>query len=313
MTEILQTAFIVSLLSGMIRITTPILFASMGELVTERSGVLNLGVEGTMLMGALVGFVISFQTGSLWTGVAMAVLSGALMGVLMAFMALTLQVNQVVAGLTINLLSTGITFFIYRVMFIEIGSGNPPEIPNFDVVRIPLLTEIPLAGEILFSKYMLTYIAFMMVPLVSFFLYQTKYGLSLRGIGENPRLLDMKGINIIWYRYLAVIFGGMMSAAGGAFLTEAATGIFLPGIAGGRGWIAIAIVIFGDWKPVRIMLMSLFFGFLDSFQLQIQGIGVKFPYQALLALPYILTILALTVGIRRTGAPASLSIPYSRE
>lgn len=313
MNEILQTAFLASLLSGMIRICTPILFASMGELIAERAGILNLSVEGMMLMGALVGFVTSYQTGSLWAGITMSVLAGALMGLVMAFLSITLQIDQVVSGLTLNLLSSGITFFIYRLVFKEIGSGNPPGITPFEGVEIPLFSQIPLVGEILFSRHMLTYCTFMMVPLIYFFLYRTKYGLTLRAIGENPRLVDMKGISIVRYQYLAVVFGGMMAATGGAYLTEAATGLFLPEISGGRGWIAIAIVIFGDWKPIRIMLMSLFFSLLDSFQLQLQGIGVQIPYQALLALPYILTVLALTLGIRRKGAPISLGIPYSRE
>lgn len=313
LSDILQTAFIVSLLSGMIRIATPLIFAAIGELVTERSGILNLGVEGGILTGAFVGFTVSYHSGSLWLGVAMALLAGGLLGFLMVFLSTTLDVSQTVTGLTINLLAAGITFYIYRLQFKSVGSSNLPNLPIFEVLKIPLLCNIPYLGEILFSQYILTYLAVAMVPIVWFFLYRTKHGLVLRSMGENPRAIDMKGVNIHLYQYLAVIFGGMMSGVAGSFLTLSSAGLFVPAIAGGRGWIAIALVIFGDWKPIPILIGALFFGFLDSFQQQIQGIGIQFPYQLLLAMPYILVIGALIVGRRRAGAPISLGLTYHRE
>ena len=311
--DILTLSFLISLLSGMLRIATPIIFAAIGELVTERSGILNLGVEGTMLMGAFVGFVVAYRSGSLWFGVLGAVLAGGAMGLLMAFMSSSLKVDQTVTGLALNIFGSGMAFYGYRVAFKDFVSENLPTVQTFKVIEIPLLSRIPILGETLFSQHVLAYMALLLVPLVYFFLYRTKYGLELRCLGENPRAVDMRGINIHLYQYLAVIFGGMMAGLGGAFLTLASAGLFVPDIAAGRGWIAIAIVIFGGWRPFPILAAALFFGLLDSFQVQVQGVGIHFPYQLLLALPYVLTIVAIVVSRNRQGAPLSLGIPYNRE
>jgi general nucleoside transport system permease protein len=313
MSDILQVAFIVSLLAGMVRIATPILFGALGELVTEQAGVLNLGVEGAMLMGAFAGFVTAYFTGSLWSGVLAAIASGALMGLLMAVMACTLKVDQTVTGLALNILSTGVTFYLYRLAFKNVSSANLPNIKIFEVWRIPLLSQIPILGEVVFSQHILTYIGLALVPVIWFFLYRTKYGLELRVMGENPRAVDMRGANVALRQYLAVIFGSMMAGLGGAFLTLASAGLFVPQISGGRGWIAIALVIFGNWNPTTILLGAMFFGLIDSFQLQLQAVGVNLPYQLLLTLPYVLTILVLVGSRGRTRAPLALGIPYMRE
>lgn len=313
MTELLHAAFIVSLFAGMVRIGTPILFGALGELVAERSGVLNLSIEGCMLMGAFVGFIGAYATGSLWLGVLAAVIAGGALGLLMAFMASTLKVDQTITGLAINLLSSGLTFYLFRLAFKDVGSENIPTIPIFQVVKIPLLSRIPFFGTVLFSQHLLTYIAFLMVPLIYVFLYRTKYGLELRSIGENPRAVDMRGINVTLRQYLAVTFGGMMSGVGGSFLTLASAGLFIPEISGGRGWIALAVVIFGNWRPSRILLGALFFGLIDSFQLALQAVGVDLPHQLLLALPYVLTVVVLVVNRGQSRAPIALGIPYHRE
>jgi general nucleoside transport system permease protein len=313
LTDILTSAFLVSLLAGAVRITAPILAAAIGELVSERAGVLNLSIEGTMTMGAFIGFLTTFHTGSLWLGVLAALLSGGLLSLLFAFLTVSLKIDQTVTGLTINLFASGAAFYLYRVAFPRIASENLPNIQIFERLRIPLLSDIPVLGNAFFSHTPITYLAFLLVPAIFYFLYRTNRGLELRCLGENPRVLDMKGINVIRYRYLAVIFGGMMSGFAGALLTLSSAGMFVPSIASGRGWIAVAIVIFGRWKPYTILLASFFFGFLDSLQLQIQGVGIQFPYQLLLALPYFLTIVALISGRRATGEPASLGVPYHRE
>lgn len=313
MADVLQATFIVSLLAGMVRIATPILYGALGELVVERTGIMNLGIEGTMLMGAFAGFLTAYTTGSLWGGVGAAILAGGVLGLLMAFMASTLKVDQTVTGLAINLLSSGITFYLYRVAFKDVGASNLPNIPIFQVVKIPLLSQIPLVGEIVFSQHALTYIALAFVPAISLFLYRTKYGLEIRVLGENPRAVDMRGIHVGLRQYLAVIFGSMMSGAGGAFLTLASAGLFVPQISGGRGWIALALVIFGNWTPSRILLGALFFGLIDSLQLQLQAVGVDLPYQLLLTLPYVLTIVVLVGSRGRTRAPLALGKPYLRE
>lgn len=310
--DILTLTIIISLLSAMVRMTTPILLAALGELVTEHAGVMNLGVEGMMLMGAYVGFMVGNKTDSLLYASLAGILVGAGMSLIMAFMANTLKVDQTVTGLALNLLAQGLSFYWYRVVYSEVG-GQAPVTQIFQVAPLPVLSKIPLIGEILFSQTVLTYIAFMMVPVIWFFLYRTRYGLLIRTLGENPRAADVKGVSVTKYRYLAVIFGGMMAGLGGSFLTLASAGVFVPEISAGRGWLAIVIVIAGNWNPFRILAAALIFAFLDAFQLQMQGLGVKLPYQIFLALPYIFAILALIVSRARSKAPQSLGIPYTRE
>jgi len=267
MSEFFQTAIIVGLLTSTIRIATPFLFAAMGALVTERSGILNLGVEGMLQMGALVGFLITFQTGSHWLGVLSACIAGIMMGLLMGFMVTTLKLNQTVSGLALNLLSSGVTFYWYRIVFAGVGTSNLPNLKIFKVGRIPLLSEIPYIGEIFFSQHWLTYIAILSVPLVWYFLYKTRLGLQLRSTGENPRAVDMKGLSVSRHQFGALAFGGMMAGLGGAFLTLASSGMFIPEIQAGRGWIAIALVVFGNWIPWRILVAALFFGLIEALQL----------------------------------------------
>lgn len=312
-TDIFQYDFIISLLEGMVRISTPLLFAALGELVVEKSGLLNLGVEGLMLMGAFVGFVTTYFSDSLWLGVAAAGLSAGFLGILFAFLTSTLKTDQTVTGLAINILSSGLTFYLYRVVFMNIGSENPPNVPIFQEKSIPIISKIPIIGSALFQQTPMTYIAIAMVFIIFWFLYKTKYGLILRCIGDNPRAMDMKGIQIERYQYLSVFFGGFMAGLGGAFLTISSSGLFLPDITGGRGWIAVAIVIFGNWNPFHILFAAWFFGLLDTLQLQIQGLGVQMPYQILLALPYVLTIAAIIIGHQNSGSPLKLGIPYKRE
>jgi general nucleoside transport system permease protein len=313
MSEIWTQAFMVAVFAGMIRIATPLLFGAMGELVTERSGIMNLGIEGNMLIGAFAGFLATHASGSLWLGVVVAVLAASVSGLLMAFMSTTLKVDQTVTGLAINLLAAGMTFYLYRVAFKNLGSSNLPSVPTFEALRVPLLSRIPVAGRIFFAQDALTYIAILLVPAIAFFLYRTRYGLEIRLMGENPRAADMRGINVSLHQYSAVVFGAMMAGVGGAFLTLASAGLFVPNISGGRGFIAFALVIFGNWSPFRILIGALFFGLIDALQLQLQAIGVHLPHQLLLALPYVLTILVLLGNRRRTRAPIALAIPYVRE
>ena len=309
--NILQGTIIISMLSGMIRIATPILLAALGELVTERAGILNLGVEGIVLTGAFAGFFVAHQTESMALALLAAVVSGGLMSLLMVFIAATLKVDQIVTGLALNLLASGITFYWYRVSFDS--AGVMPNVDIMKIAKIPLLSKIPVLGEVLFSQHLLTYFAFIMVAVIWYFIYKTKYGLEIRCLGENPKAIDIKGINVTRLQYLAVIFGGMMGGLGGAFLTIASAGIFVPDMSAGRGWLAIVVVIAGNWRPFRIMLATLVFSFLDAFQLQAQSLGVEFPYQILLALPYVLAIAFLVAGRVRSEAPAHLGIPYRRE
>lgn len=312
MSDVLSVAFLTALAAAMIRITTPLLFGALGELVTERAGIMNLGVEGNMLIGAFAGFFTAHETGSLWLGVVVAAIAASLAGLLMAFMSTTLKVDQTITGMAINLVASGMTFYLFRVAFEDPGAHNIPVVRTFGIVAIPLLSDLPVVGDILFRQHAMTYIAFILVPIIGFLLFRTRHGLELRLTGENPRAADMRGISVTVRQYLAVIFGAMMAGVGGAFLTLASAGIFVHQITRGRGFIAFALVIFGNWSPVRILLGALFFGLIESLQLQLQAKGVQLPHQLLLSLPYVLTILALLANRRRSNAPLGLGVPYLR-
>jgi simple sugar transport system permease protein len=285
--------------------------AALGELITERAGILNLGVEGNMLMSAFSGFIFTYTSGSLWIGLLAAILTGALMNLLMVFMAATLKVEQVVTGLALNMLASGMSLFLYKTFFS--GSGNKlPTIPIFEGLPIPLLSSLPYVGEIIFSQKLLTYMALLMVPAVWFFLYRTPYGLEIRCLGENPKVIDTKGLNVMARQYLAVVIGGMLIGMGGAFVTIGSTVRFIPEITAGRGWLALVIVIASNWKPVGVLTAALIFAFLEAFQLQVQGIGVQIPYQLLLALPYVVAIVLMALKRGRSEEPSRLAVPYFR-
>ncbi len=311
MGDLFQTTIIVSILAATVRIATPLLLAALGELVAERAGILNLGVEGNMLMSAFSGFIFTYISGSLWMGLLAAVLTGALMNLLLVFMAATLKVEQVVTGLALNMLASGMSLFLYKAFFS--GSGTKlPTILIFEVVKIPLLSSIPYVGEILFSQKLLTYAALLMVPAVWFFLYRTQYGLEIRCLGENPKVIDTKGLSVTLRQYLAVVCGGMLIGLGGAFVTIGSTVRFIPEITAGRGWLALVIVIAGNWKPSGILIAALIFAFLEAFQLQVQGVGVQLPYQLLLALPYAAAILLMVFKRGTSEEPGRLAVPYFR-
>jgi simple sugar transport system permease protein len=311
MSQILEAAFISGLIGAMMRMATPIIFATLGEILAERSGVLNLGIEGIMLMGAMTGFLVSISTGSLWFGVLMAALVGMALGLLMAFLSVHLGLSQHVSGLGITLFSAGLAMFIYRLHF---GSPTvPPTVEPFHQVAIPLLSEIPIIGSGLFKQYTLTYIAWLLVPAISILLYKTKVGLKIRTVGENPIVADTVGVNVTLTRTLCLVAGGALMGIGGAFLTLAHQNMFLIDVIGGRGWVAIAMVIFGNWDPVKGMLGALIFGCLDGLQLRLQGLGIKLSFHVFLMIPYLLTIVALVSVSRKASVPAGLLKPYRRE
>jgi ABC-type uncharacterized transport system permease subunit len=309
--QILEAAFISGLIGAMMRMATPIIFATLGEILAERSGVLNLGIEGIMLMGAMTGFLVSVSTGSLWFGVLMAALVGMALGLLMAFLSVHLGLSQHVSGLGITLFSAGLAMFIYRLHF---GSPTvPPTVEPFHQVAIPLLSEIPIIGSGLFKQYTLTYIAWLLVPAISILLYKTNVGLKIRTVGENPIVADTVGVNVTLTRTLCLVAGGALMGIGGAFLTLAHQNMFLIDVIGGRGWVAIAMVIFGNWDPVKGMLGALIFGCLDGLQLRLQGLGIKLSFHLFLMIPYLLTIVALVSVSRKASVPAGLLKPYRRE
>ena len=311
MNELLDAAFISGLIGATMRMATPIIFATLGEILAERSGVLNLGIEGIMLMGAMTGFLITFSTGSAWAGVLAAALVGMLLGLLMAFLAVNLGLSQHVSGLGITLFATGLAMFIYRLHF---GSPTvPPTIEPFKQIGLPLLSKIPLIGPGLFTQYTLTYVAWLLVPAMSILLYKTKLGLKIRTVGENPVVADTVGVNVNLTRSLCLVFGGALMGIGGAFLTLAHQNMFLIDVIGGRGWVAIAMVIFGNWNPFKGALGAVIFGLMDGLQLRLQGLGIAISFHLLLMIPYLLTIVALISVSRRAAVPAGLLKPYRRE
>jgi ABC-type uncharacterized transport system permease subunit len=311
--KLLQAAIIVNILYSMIRLATPILYAALGELISERSGVMNMGLEGTMLTAAFIGFMVAEKTGSLTLGILIASLAGGLMSLLLAFMTITLGVDQIITGLAINLLASGGTLFWFRMDYAQTNLENTPLVEFLQPVNIPFLSNIPYLGKIFFSHNILTYLVFLLVPVVWFFLYKTSYGLKIRSLGENPKAADMTGTKVKKNRYIAVIIGGLLAGLGGAFISVGSVERFFPDMTAGKGWLAIVIVIAGNWKPGRILLATMIFAFLDAFQLQVQSIGVHLPYQVLLAFPYIVAIIALISGRARSEAPESLGVTYQRD
>jgi simple sugar transport system permease protein len=311
MKEIFSISFLVGLFSATLRMATPLIIATLGETFSERSGILNLGIEGTMLFGSLSAFLVAYKTNSLWLGVIAAVISGVLLSLIMAYMTVTLGVSQHVSGLGVTLFASGLSLFIYRQV---IGSPSiPPTIQTFSTIPIPVLSRIPFIGQILFNQYFLTYLAIILVPVCGFVLFKTNFGLSLRAVGENPESADALGINVYKTRYIALILAGGLMGLAGSFFTLAYFNMFIYGIVGGRGWVSIALVIFANWTPSRVLLGALLFGGVDAFQLRLQVIGFKIPYQFLLMTPYLLTIIVLVLVARRASYPASLLKPYRRE
>lgn len=303
--------FLINLIGATLRVSTPILLAAIGETYTERAGILNLGIEGIMFIGAFSGFFVADQTGSLWFGLLVAIIIGILFGLLMGLLTVTLGVNQHVSGLGITMLCTGLSLFAFRLNYG--GRSTPPSIQSFP--QIAPFKDIPWLNTIT-QQYLLTYIAFLViVPLAWWFLYRTSFGLKLRSVGENPEAADAAGVNVFAIRYAACAIGGGLMAAGGAFLSLAQLGAFTHGIISGRGWVAIAIVIFGNWNPVRAMWGALIFGGTTALQLRLQTMGLQLPipYETFLALPYIVTIIALIIAGRNASYPAALLKPYRRE
>ncbi len=307
--------FLVGLIGATLRVATPLIYATIGEVYTERVGILNLGIEGIMFLGAFVGFAVAFKAneaglgGYLWIGLLGAMLAGVIMSLLMGFFTVTLGVNQHVSGLGITLLSIGLSLFGFRLVF-----GESSVLPSIDPFpQFSIFGELPVLGPI-FRQYALTYLAFIiLIPLATWILYRTSFGLKLRAVGENPEAADAAGVNVFVTRYLALVIGGALMAVGGAFLSLAQLGAFSPGIIAGRGWVCIALVIFAKWDPLRAMWGALLFGGVFALQLRLQTMGLKLPFEVFLALPYLVTIAALAIAGRNVAYPGAYLKAYRRE
>lgn len=311
MMEFLTSAIFVGFLAATIRLAVPLLLTSLGGLVSQRSGVLNLALDGTMAVGAFAGFVGANLSGSLLVGLVVAVLAGMAVSLLVGVFAITLGADQAIVGVMIVIAAQGLVTFLNNIVFG--GSYIPPKVEGLPNIAIPLLADLPIIGEPLFNQNILVYGSFLLVPLLHFFLTKTTWGLQLRGVGEDPLAAESMGANVFRVRYLATLFDGMMSGLGGAFLTLGYLGTFSDNITAGRGWIAIALIYFGQWIPSRIFLGALLFGAVNALQLRLQAQGANLPFQFMLMLPYLLTLIVLVLISREGKGPSSIAVPYQRE
>jgi simple sugar transport system permease protein len=293
----------VTIAASAVGAATPLVYAALGELITERSGVLNLGVEGMMLVGAMSGFAVGVSSGSLVLGYLAAAAGGALIAMLFGFLTLSLQTNQVATGLALTLFGVGLSAFAGRAFV-----GLP--ITRVPALHIPWLTDLPVLGPLLFHYDLLVYLSIVLCVLMAWVLKRTRLGLRLRAVGEQPAVAHALGEPVIRIRYLAVLFGGAMSGIAGAYLSTAVTPMWVEGMSAGRGWIALALVVFGTWKPWRVLGGAYLFGTVTVLQLYAQGLGVHVPSEFLSMLPYIATIVVLVV-ICRDGKTILLNQPAS--
>lgn len=297
-----------NILNAMVRCGTPLLLVALGELVCEKSGVLNLGQEGMMLFGAVVGFIAAFATGNLWLGVMMACLAGMLLASLFALVALGCQANQVATGLALTIFGVGLSSFVGSAWV-----GKP--LAGFEPLAIPLLVDLPVIGHMLFRQDVLVYLSFGLFGLIAWGLLKSRMGLVLQAVGENPDAASAMGLPVLRVRTLAVLFGGAMAGLAGGYLSLAYTPMWAENMSAGRGWIALALVVFASWKVLRVMLGAYLFGLASILHLVAQGIGVSVPANLLAMLPYVATILVLVLLSRdalkiRLYAPVSLGQPW---
>lgn len=300
---------IAGFLAAGMRLAVPIMLAALGGIYNERAGMLNVGFEGIMLAGCLGGFVVGFHTGNLWLGVIAGVITGGLLGLFLGFFTVTLGADQVVAGIALNLLSVGITSFLYRVIF---GANAQPRVEGFPRIHLPFLSQIPLLGPLFFQQSILTYLTYGLVVLTAVIIFRSAWGLNIIATGENPEAAETLGIAVHRVRYTALAVGGMIAGLGGVYLSLDATRLFLDNMTAGRGYIALAILVLGRRHPFGIMGAALLFGAADALQLRTQLLGIGIPFQFMLMLPYLLTMVVLAFFVSRTGDPAALGLPYRR-
>lgn len=270
--KLAESDFIIGIVVSGVRLSTPVILAALGETIAERSGVLNLGLEGMMLMGAFGGFIGTYFTGNVFVGLLLAISGPALMAALMAFMSITLRTNQLVAGLAIWLLGVGLTALLFRLTFGVVTIA--PKINQVPGIEIPFLSHIPIVGPVIFQYDPFVYLAILLVPLIHIFLFKTNLGLKIRTVGENPKQADALGVNVYKIRYLSVIIGGLFAGVAGSYFALVTTGYFLENITAGQGWIALAVVIFGRWKPFYVLLGGLTFGFEARFRQKFARLSV---------------------------------------
>ncbi|MFZ5814411.1 MAG: ABC transporter permease [Bacillota bacterium] len=308
----MDSSLLIATLAATILAGTPILYAALGEVFAERAGVLNLGVEGMMLTGAVTGFIVALHTGSPWLGVLAAAAAGALLALVHAALTVTFRANQVVSGLAITIFGTGLSAYIGKPV---IGTPLPTPMTKLPV---PVLADLPLLGPVLFDHDPLVYLSFLLVPALWFWLYRTRPGLNLRAVGENPAAADAMGLNVFATRYLYVALGGALAGIAGAHLSVALAPSWGEGMTAGRGWVAVALVIFATWNPAKAAVGAYLFGGVEALAFRLQAAGTSISAFFLAMLPYLFTlaVLLVTTARARTGRlelPGALGAFYDRE
>ncbi len=307
MTDILKLPVVIGILISAIRLATPYLYAAVGEAFAQTSGVVNLGVDGIMLVGAYAAFFVTLNTGNLGLGVLAAMVVGLLMGLLMSVISVTLKAEQGISGIGLYMFGLGLSSLLFKVTV-----GTVKTVVGFQPIKIPLLGDIPVVGEILFQHSLLVYGAFLLVPLAWWFLEKTTWGLKIKSVGQNPAAADSLGVSVDGVRYFSVCLGGVLAGLAGASLSIALVNLFQENLTAGQGFIAVALVYFGGWKPLGIMGGALLFSTVNAFQLWMQVLGANIPSDVAVMLPYLLTIAALAITVSRVHQPAALNKPFER-
>ena len=308
--QLFTEAVLIGILTSGIRLATPYLFASIGEMFGQRSGVYNLGVEGIMLMGAFAAFYVALTTGNLWLGLLAAVVVGGIMGVAMAVISVTFQAEQGISGIGVYLFGLGMSELLFQKML-----GTVETVSGFGPVHIPVLSDLPIVGPILFQQSIMTYMAFLLVPIAWYVHYRTTFGLKIRAVGENPAAADALGVSVNRTRYMTVTLGGVLAGVAGASLSIALLNVFQQNLTSGIGFIAVALVYFGGWRPYGVLFGALLFSMVNALQLWIQALNIPIPFDAselLIMLPYVLTILVLVFSAGRMRKPSALGTVYER-
>lgn len=298
-------------IQAMLVASVPLLLAALGETLTQRAGVINIGLEGLLLSGAFAGMTGSYLTGSPTFGLLLGAISGVTLAALFALLTIGMGANQIVTGVSINLLALGMTGVCYREIFGV--TGQALIVTTFSPLPLPFLSTIPFLGPALFQHTPLVYLSLLLVPMLNYALFHTRGGLQIQAVGEHPQAAETLGISVRKIRTLVVLFGGMLSGIAGSYLSLAYSNTFIEGMSAGRGFIALAIVIFGRWRPIGVFFATLFFGGATAIQFHLQALGSSLPYQFVLMLPYLLTLVALACSNTTLSAPAALGEHYKRE
>ncbi len=309
MIDILNILLSESFWAASLRIASPLIFGVLGALLCERAGVLNLGIEGIFVAGAMAGWMAVWLGAGLWGGVLFAILAGGALGLLHGILTVPMGLSQHVSGLGVTLFATSLSYFVYRTSLPAVSS--PPRIEPFRALDIPILSDLPFVGPVLFQQTALTWLALILVAVIWYVMNRTPLGSALRAVGDNPDSVDAQGLSVYALRIGAVVAGSSLMALGGAFLTMSAFDAFFFGMVNGRGWICIALVIFASWQPGKALLGALLFGAFDALQVRLQTeVGALVPGQVFLMAPYILSILALVIAARRADYPRALLTPW---